>query len=136
MVRKDSSQSGNESVVPAIAPKMNGIEGMDSDSKLSLTSGACSRAWVNEHQRYLYEAPLLIHESKMSWRWDRLDRKSCQQSRCVQDCFSATDFSIKRLACPSVSQIGRLMGRNEEYLLRHEQSQELFRIIFLSINGR
>lgn len=72
----------------------------------------------------------------MSWRWDKLDNntaKSLVVSRAAP--FQQTDFSIKRLACLSVSQAGRLLAKKDEYLLRHEQSQELFRIIFLFIHS-
>ena len=72
----------------------------------------------------------------MSWRWDKLDKntaKSLVVARAAP--FQQTDLSMKRLACLSVSQVGILLAKKDEYLLRHEQSQELFGIIFLFIRS-
>lgn len=49
--------------------------------------------------------------------------------------FQQTDLSIKTLACLSVSQVKRFITKEDEYLLRHEPSEKLFRIIYLSIQS-
>ena len=77
-----SFRSVKESVVPNFAAKRVGNQGMDSILKLSFTSGACSKVWLNEHQRQVFRAPSVVQEPKVSWRSDKI-QQYCQDCRCV-----------------------------------------------------